>query len=107
MSIIPDDAVFFQDLCGAGLGKIVKLVDGRKRIVHGAVFRVSSKSGQPTTVWRPLQKLLPLEVRYADAAVKAPEDAEPDVQPPIPRRATAISGEQRRRRLDQNYLDGD
>ena len=85
----------------------MKLVDGRDGVVCGAEVRLNSKGGRPTTVSRPLQKLFPMEVRHADDAVKAQGYAELDAQPLRPRRAAAVSGEQRRRGLDQFYLDGD
>ena len=89
------------------LGKTVKLVEGRDGVVRGAEVRVNSKGGRRTTVSRPLQKLFPMEVRHADGAVKATGDAELDAQPPRPGRAAALTGEQRRRGLNQCYLDGD
>ena len=44
-------------------GKVVELVVGNDGMIRGARLKVLSNSGQQSNVYRPLQKLIPFEIR--------------------------------------------
>ena len=87
------------------LGKVTKLIEGKKGGTRETQIRTNTKSGRPTTISKPVKKLFPLEVRHVDTVESAPE---PDRQQKLKRtrREATVAGEQRRL-LDQCYVDGD
>ena len=86
---------------------VESLITSKDRVIRGAVLKVGSKSGPPTTLQRPLQLLYPLEISSESPAtnVTVPESSEPQTgssnpqeleqEPsvsPRPRREAAIRG---------------
>ena len=89
------------------MAKVERLIAGKDGVVRGAVLKVGSNSGPPTTLQRPLQLLYPLEISSESPAtnVTVPESSEPQTtsckaqeveqEPsvsPRPRREAAIRG---------------
>lgn len=98
------------------LGEITELIessDGRKR---GAVLRIISKKGKPSTLWRPVQRLFPLEVNTGNlpknghdgveqvGIVQQPDHPVENVR--SPRQAAAATADKIRRLLDQQRAVG-
>ena len=48
------------------IARVDRLISGRDGSVRGAALKVASKSGTPTTLQRPLQRLYPLEISSCD-----------------------------------------
>ena len=59
--------------CKWRLGKISQLVVGRDGQVRGAKLKAISKGGQQTTMFRPIQKLVPFEIVEVSTDTESPE----------------------------------
>ena len=85
-------------------GKVERLIPSSDGVVRGAKLKVVTKGGKPTTLRRPVQRLLPLEV----TAMKTPERdylteqlEKPTIPLGPPRRRTATNPEVFRGLIDQ------
>ena len=91
------------------MARVQSLITGKDGVVRGAVLKVASKSGPPTTLQRPLQLLYPLEISsnfpttnvtgseggstgQRTASSEAPEQEEEPPASPRPQREAAIQG---------------
>ena len=83
-------------------GLVEKLVKGTDGQIRGAELRSISKSGRPTKLSRPLQKIIPLEVQTESQNAKTEDCTETSVEDTntkrsVPRRKAAVDGEISRR----------
>jgi hypothetical protein len=99
------------------IGRVLELVRGRDGQVRGARLKVLSKAGKQSSVHRPVQRLIPFEIREKSTVnsandVDAEEDSENDevpkgivVQDDVinarPRRKAAVEGQAMRRIREQ------
>lgn len=99
-------------------GKVLELVVGNDGMIRGAKLKVLSKSGQQSNVYRPLQKLIPFEIRensegQADSnevedsgeedaeTTEHPAAAEEEINARRPLRKAAAEGQNMRRLREQ------
>jgi hypothetical protein len=122
-NITVDDVVLIKDDEPAPrtqwrIGRVLELVRGRDGQVRGARLKVLSKAGKQSSVHRPVQRLIPFEIREKSAVnsekdVDEEKDSEEDVVPEAivnqdddgnarPRRKAAIEG-QTMRRIREHY----
>ena len=89
------------------LGKIEELIKSDDGATRGAKLRVSSKGRRPVQISRPLQKLFPLEVRQMEPVPENAVVIQPAGDVQRPKRKAVVTGELRRRLVDQCLDDDD
>ena len=87
------------------LGKMEELIKGDDDAIQGAKRKVSSKGRRPVQISRPVQKLFPLEVRQVEPVPENAVVTQPAGGVQRPRREAAVTGELRRRLVDQCWDD--
>jgi hypothetical protein len=99
-NITVDDVVLIKDDKPAPrtqwrIGRVLELVRGRDGQVRGARLKVLSKAGKQSSVHRPVQRLIPFEIREKSTV-------QDDVINARPRRKAAVEG-QAMRRIHEQY----
>ncbi|XP_057297885.1 uncharacterized protein LOC130628870 [Hydractinia symbiolongicarpus] len=96
------------------LGKVTELIYGKDGFIRGAKIRVNTKKGLVSTITRPIQKLIPLEianetenkvekVEKSELEKPAEDTLNEDEQQRRPTRKAAVEG-QLMRKLREEYL---
>ena len=80
------------------LGRVNKVIPGKDGLIRGAQISVSNRNGGKVDLYRPLQKLYPLEVSAMTKTQNEPKEVQA-AKPP--RRAAAIDADWRRHMMDQ------
>ena len=96
--------------------KVLELVIGNDGMVRGAKLKILSKSGQQSNIYRPIQKLIPFEIREnvedqpnsiqnKDNAEEDMEKSENSIEKDMkrPSRQAATEGQNMRRLREQFY----
>ena len=89
------------------LGKIEELIKSDDGAIRGAKLRFSSKGRRSVQISRPLQKLFSLEVRHMEPVPENAVVTQPAGDVQRPKRKAAVTGELRRRLVDQCLDDDD
>ena len=80
------------------LGRVNKVIPGKDGVIRGAQISVSNRNGGKVDLYRPIQKLYPLEVSAMTETQNEPKEVQA-AKPP--RRATATDADWKCHMLDQ------